>query len=330
MVTVHQLFVPTKVTKSQLRKHRIIAYLNSSMDTNQENSSASDHEDAWTSFRKQDVPPVPAERPFSALTAALLAEASTGPSSAIGAAEPDPIPDVEAPDYTFTGDFDPGRPLSAGGKKSEGLTREYCTGQPPKEKFLTADGPVGQREKPAPQPNHADEPELDNVVKSSKLYIESHYYFPLTRDAVWALDPFLNGEKPIINMSLFDRIVIARGTNEVHADHVLAVLEKIGEHCKHLVIQTPVKTSEYGQIFYRDPEDIDCTNDWDTIFKCVPNVQRVTYLHWDGEYVNSYRGTFYDIGCAIKRRQAAEEPKSFELKAPIGLLTDVDHDTILA
>jgi hypothetical protein len=148
---------------------------------------------------------------------------------------------------------------------------------------------------------------------------EGTLHLPMTSAVVKQLSPLWKESKPVANFKLFERILINRDVNKVHADHVVAALERIGEHCKHLVVVSPIDTAELGEVFQRDLSTMDASNgDWDKIFKCFPNLVSVTYSHPDEEPVDLMVHTFKSFQRAVKN--AGYKSLDIRVLAPADLL----------
>lgn len=148
---------------------------------------------------------------------------------------------------------------------------------------------------------------------------EGTHYLPMTSNVLHLLSPLWKGRKPIANFKLFERILINRDVNKVHADHVVAALERVGMHCKHLVVVSPIHTAELGEVFKRDLSTMDASSsDWDQIFKCFPNLESVTYNHPDGEPVDLMVHTFKSFQRAVEK--AGYKALDVRVSAPADLL----------
>jgi hypothetical protein len=172
----------------------------------------------------------------------------------------------------------------------------------------------------------ADKPELDVILAATKVKHNGHMYLPLTAQTIHRLSPFFKGAKPIADMRLFECIVITHEINGVHADHVVAALERIGEYCKHLLVMSPIQTSELGNVFNREAGNVNPGSDWDHILKCFSNLDRLAFIHATDEPVELSRGTFYALHVAVAKRQAAQEIKNFKFEGPPQLITNFHHD----
>jgi len=204
--------------------------------------------------------------------------------------------------------------------------RKWCSGHPPKKSFLGTDRNIPPRFRMSRRSTLADKPELDVLLAATKVEYNGHFYLPLTAKTIHRLDPFFKGAKPLADMKLFECIVITHEVNGVHADHVVAALERIGEHCKHLLVMSPVQTSELGNVFAREHDNVNPGNDWDAILGCFPHLQYLAFVHHVDEPVGFSRNTFRGLQAAVARRQAAqgqatqEGLKGFSFNMPPALL----------
>jgi hypothetical protein len=172
----------------------------------------------------------------------------------------------------------------------------------------------------------ADKPELDLILASTKVEYRGHIYVPLTAYVIHRLSPYWKGEKPVADTKVFECIMINSEVNGIHADHVVAALQRIGEYCKHLLVVSPIQTSELGNVFVREHGEVEPGNDWEHLLKCFPNLKYLAFVHDIDEHVELSRGTFYALHTAISNRQAAQAFKSFKYEGPPQLLTNFNYD----
>lgn len=199
--------------------------------------------------------------------------------------------------------------------------RKWCHGQPPKPSYLTGNTGLPTRFRMSRRNTMADKPELDLLLAATKVWYNGHAFLPLTAQTIHRLDPFFKGAKPLADLSLFKCIIINQEINSVHADHVVTALERIGEYCKHLLVMSPVQTSELGNVFAREAGNISPGNDWDGILGCFPNLEYLAFVHDVGESVVLSRNTFRGLKQAVANRQAIQEDlKGVYFNGPLALL----------
>jgi hypothetical protein len=235
-------------------------------------------------------------------------------------------PDNSESDSDF--EFEPNSEqyLTDAGNESEALLRRWCAGQPARKSYLSADGSSSPRFPLTRRSTLADKPELDVLLAATKVRHRGHWYLPLTTRTIHRLSKFVNGSKPIANMTLFECILIDQEVNGVHADHVVSVLERIGEHCNHLLVKSPIQTSELGNVFNREADNVSPGNDWDCILKCFPNLKHLAFIHPIEQPVDLTRGTFFALQMAVANRQTAQQVKRFSVSCPPALLTYFYYD----
>jgi hypothetical protein len=198
--------------------------------------------------------------------------------------------------------------------------RQWCSGQPSRKSYLSSTRSV-PRIRFSRRSTLANKPELDHLLAATKVEYNGHSYLPLTAKTIHRLDPLFKGAKPLADMKLFKCIIINKEVNGVHADHVVAALEFIGEHCEHLLVMSPVQTSELGNVFNREADNINTGNDWDCILKCFPNLKHLAFVHRIGERVGFSRSTFHGLRAAVARRQFRQEDlKGVSFSVPVALL----------
>lgn len=208
------------------------------------------------------------------------------------------------------------------GKASAIQLREGCTGHAPEPSYLQADGDATPRFPLSGRSSFTDKPELDTLLAATKVEYNDHYYLPLTAETIDRLSSPWEDAKPIADMKMFDRVMINGAVNEVHADHVVTALELIGEHCEHLLVVGPIKTSELGNVFNREIGNISPGNDWTHVLNCFPNLKWLMFVHPGDVPFEVSSNTFTSLRAAIAARQVAQNLKRFESFGPIGLLTN--------
>ncbi|CAI6335474.1 unnamed protein product [Periconia digitata] len=147
----------------------------------------------------------------------------------------------------------------------------------------------------------SDQPELDKHLRESMVTYDGLLYLPMSSTTLHHLSPFWKGLKPIAKLDeIFERVLINKDINKVHADHVVAALERVGMHCKHLVVLSPIHTAELGEVFNREIDNLDDpSSDWSKIFKCFPNLESVTFKHPDDEPLDLVEDTLKSFQRAI-------------------------------
>jgi len=199
--------------------------------------------------------------------------------------------------------------------------RKWCSGMPTRKSYLSSDAEFLPRLRINRRNTLGDLPELDNLLAATKVDYNGHSFLPLTALTIHRLDPFFKGAKPLADMKLFECIVITQEVNGVHADHVVAAMERIGEHCKHLLVLSPIQTSELGNVFARETGNINTGNDWDAILGCFPNLNYLAFVHDVNEPVGFSRNTFHGLSAAVARRQVIRERlKGISFDGPPALL----------
>jgi hypothetical protein len=172
----------------------------------------------------------------------------------------------------------------------------------------------------------ADKPELDAMLAMTKTEYNGHMYLPLTAHTIHKLSPYWKGSKPIADTKLFEYIKITQDINGIHADHVVAALERIGSHCNHLLVISGVQTSELGNVFNREAGNITPANDWDLILGCFPHLKHLMYIHPVDEPDHLSRRNMLSLHRAIIKRQAAQQLERFSYDAPAKLIAWLHQD----
>lgn len=201
---------------------------------------------------------------------------------------------------------------------NDGL-RKWCSGLPPKKSFLGSDDSPAARLPLTRRSTLAEKPELDDLLAATKIEYDGHEYLPLTVGTLHRLSPFYKGEKPIADLNLFKCIMITPEINNVHADHVVAAMERIGVHCEHLLVVAPIQTTELGNVFNREAGNVAPGNDWDQILKRFPNIKHMAFVHPLEEPVELSRGTFRALHAAVANSQATHDIKTFKYDGPVQL-----------
>ncbi|KAF1840306.1 uncharacterized protein K460DRAFT_381148 [Cucurbitaria berberidis CBS 394.84] len=173
----------------------------------------------------------------------------------------------------------------------------------------------------------ADKPELDDLLLSTMVEHNGHKYLPLSAPTIHKLSPYWKGAKPIADMKLFECIMITKEVNAVHADHVVAALKRIGQHCHHLLVVAPIQTTELGNVFNREADNVSPGNDWCRILECFPNLKQLMFIHPIDVPTELSRYTYFALHAAVANRQYAQGLESFGYNGPPGVLMNFAHNT---
>lgn len=203
--------------------------------------------------------------------------------------------------------------------------RNWTTGYPPKKSFLRGDADTPDRFKMPRRSTLADKVELDVLLKAAMIDYEDRRYFPLTAATVHDLSPFWKGSKPVSEVGIFNRIMIDKEVNAIHADHVVAALKRIGEHCHHLVILAPIQTSELGNVFAREEGNIYPGNDWDHLLRFFPALTHLVFIHPKHIPFGLSINSLDSLRAAVARRQAVRAFKEVSIRVPSALLAATAH-----
>jgi hypothetical protein len=144
-------------------------------------------------------------------------------------------------------------------------------------------------------------------------------YTPLIAHLVHRLSPKWNDEL-IPRNELFESMLITHEINNVYAHHIIKVLKRIGKSCQHPLLMSPIKTSELGDVFNREIDDIHTSHDWGQTFQNLPRIIHVIFVHPAGGLKEFDNNTPHAIRAAIARHQVALQPKGFEYRGPARLL----------
>ncbi|KAF1919295.1 hypothetical protein BDU57DRAFT_430534, partial [Ampelomyces quisqualis] len=166
----------------------------------------------------------------------------------------------------------------------------------------------------------AEKPELDVILAATKQEYKGQQYLPLTTHTIHSLSPYWKGEKPIADTTIFQRIMIGQEVNGIHADHVIAALERIGGHCHHLLIFSSVQTSDLGGVFNREAGNVEPGNDWVSILKCFPHLKHLVFVCQAVDPVELSRGTLGALHAAVASRQVPQPFEGFKYEGPVALL----------
>ncbi|KAJ8118843.1 hypothetical protein OPT61_g248 [Boeremia exigua] len=179
----------------------------------------------------------------------------------------------------------------------DSIFREYCRSQPPRRSFL--DGQAPPRLRISRRSTLADRPELDSQLEGALFQREEKRFLPVDSVTVYRLVPYLNGSKPLANVSIFERLLINRDTNKVPAKLFIAALEKIGLYCEHLVIVAPFHTIEFSYMNGDEVGNPEPGSDWGKILECLPNVRKITFEDQTKESTPLTRDTFFSLNFAL-------------------------------
>ena len=173
-------------------------------------------------------------------------------------------------------DFPPKSP----GAVSEEKLRRWC-GQPQPDSFLEVDNlPPSIREGIARRRSSAAaKSALEQRLSASVVEFNGSSYLPLTKGHIMRLSPLDDDVNPVADVGLFKNLYVDEEINVVHADHVVAALGRVGEHCKELVVKATVRatatTPELDDFFVQKQGGVATGSDWVKVFKVLPNLQSV-------------------------------------------------------
>lgn len=191
------------------------------------------------------------------------------------------------------------------GNAEEEMLRKWATGRPAK-MFPPVPPSVSlqdtsPRRRSQRRSTLADKPELDHILASTLKEYKGVLHLPLTAHTLKKLSPLSKGAKPIADFSIFERLLVTKEINGPHADHVVAALQYIGAHCKHLVIVAPIHMAEYGDVLRREQDDINTGNDWVQILKCFPNLETLAIDNPKDELPELTRETVRNVFDAVDK-----------------------------
>jgi hypothetical protein len=190
----------------------------------------------------------------------------------------------------------------------ENMLCKWCSRQAPKESFFGYDDQLSTR------PSSDCNLELESTLAATKIPYNGLMYLPLTADTIYRLSSDWNHNETIAKNELFENIIITNEINNIHADHVIEVLERIGMHGKQLLVMSPIKTSELGDVFNRETNNISPGNDWDTVFRYLPHLNYVVFVRSIDEIAEFDYSTLRALHAAVARHQAAMQLNNFEYK----------------
>ncbi|KAF2850287.1 hypothetical protein T440DRAFT_110071 [Plenodomus tracheiphilus IPT5] len=198
--------------------------------------------------------------------------------------------------------------------------RNWTTGHPPKTSFLHGDANTTARFKMLRRSTLADKIELDVLLKATMIQYEGHEYLPLTTATIRHLSPFWKGLKPVSDVSMFSCIMINKEIDGCHADHVVSALERIGEHCHHLVVLAPIQTSELGNVFHREQGNINPGNDWDHLLRFFPTLKHLVFIHPHHIPFELSNNTLAALLAAVTRRPNPLALQEVSIRVPPGVI----------
>ncbi|KAL6711730.1 hypothetical protein ACN47E_004664 [Coniothyrium glycines] len=199
--------------------------------------------------------------------------------------------------------------------------RDECAGLPPRVSFLGNGDNTPPRFRMSRRSTLADKPELDAILRTTLTTYDGHQYLPLTATTLHNLSPYWKGVKPVADTSLFSCILLNKDINDVHADHVVSALQRVGVFVSHLLVVGPILTSDVGNVFNREEGNIGAGNDWDRILKCFPNLKWVKLVHVVDGGVGLPDDTYTALREAIGRCQGVQGVERFSHDShPLALL----------
>ncbi|KAF1963664.1 hypothetical protein CC80DRAFT_541581 [Byssothecium circinans] len=225
----------------------------------------------------------------------------------------------------IAGSIDPDAPLPVG---SDDPIRRWCTGLPPKRTYLPV-SPVRSSIRLSRRSTLSHNPELDHQLRTAMEAYKGKSFLRLSVRTLHRLSPLWKGEKPLADFTIFERIIIDKDINNVQADHVVAAMERVGAHCKVLVIIAPIKTSEFGDVFNREAGNINTSNDWKKIMSYFSNVKAVVF-EIPSEQPNALtRDTYKNFSRAIAEAKFTQRP-TIRIWVPKPAVPDLNLDYVNA
>lgn len=198
--------------------------------------------------------------------------------------------------------------------------RDECYGKPPEISYLKGDENTPVRFRIPRRSTLADKPELDGILRATMTLFKDRLYLPITATTIHHLQPYVNGAKPVVKTSLFSCVLLNKELNAVHADHVVAVLRYIGQYVTHVLVVSPIHTSEMGDVFNREVGDMGSGNDWGHILSCFPHLQWLMLLLPDDTGTGLPSDTYTALREAVSRRQSKPEQLRYDSGPPKLLL----------
>lgn len=172
----------------------------------------------------------------------------------------------------------------------------------------------------------ADKPELDGLLKAAMVTYKGKEYLPLNKNTIHHLSQWLNGAKPLAHHCIFRRLMITSEANKVSAESFVAALEHIGMYCEHMAIIAPFHTTEFGNVFAREVDNLESGSDWEKILLCFPNLDTLIFEHPTDEPTNLTRDTFYALNCALENDTTVQKIKNVLLDVPPKVMFNFHHD----
>lgn len=204
--------------------------------------------------------------------------------------------------------------------------RDFCTGHPPKQSFLAPGGRTPPRFRMLRRSTLADKPELDSLLKAVMVTYKGEEFLTLNVNTIHCISQYLNGSKPLAHFCLFKRLMIASEAKKVRADLFVSALEHIGVYCEHLAVIAPFHTTEFGNIFHHEVNNLESSSDWERILRCLDNLRTLSFEHQADEPTSLTRDTLYALSSALASTTTLQKIKNVHLNVPPRVIFDYHHD----
>lgn len=197
----------------------------------------------------------------------------------------------------------------ADGQYPDGLDLRYeAEGYPPPPVYMV---PLPSPAMPIFSPSEIP---LDMFLEEWMIDYDSNNYLFLSNRVIVPMSVrFERTDTVVTELVNFHHMVIDSEVNKMHVDHFAAVLGAIGKYCKELLIIAPIATTDLGNVFDRDPSDPGAGTDWNTIFQCFPNVEKISFERREELAASELREMMFSAHCALAAGQCVRNLRELRL-----------------
>ena len=113
----------------------------------------------------------------------------------------------------------------------------------------------------------ANSPELDYVLYALRIQHDGVEYLPITLHTIQVLAPYINGAKPVADITLFANLAFDAETFNRHYISLSAAVTVIGQHCTGSVMVRGVEPKIVEQV----------AKEWSQILKLLAAPKKITF-----------------------------------------------------
>lgn len=113
----------------------------------------------------------------------------------------------------------------------------------------------------------SDIPEIDHCLVAHRVQYNGVEYLSLTIGAIHVLTPFINGAKPVADLTVFKNLAVDQEMRVIHCDALTLALASIGNHCTGSLLITGANLQNLAAV----------GRDWAQVLHLLPKVNSITF-----------------------------------------------------